>query len=62
VPEGGELRCARCGGPVAAKLGDLWLCEKCLEEEAKTLFQEALRRERAARGSSAACVAALGHA
>lgn len=62
MPEGGGLKCARCGGPAAAKLGDLWLCEGCLEEETKTLFQEALRRERAARGSAAACVTALGHA
>lgn len=62
MPEGEELECARCGKPAAAKLGDLWLCERCLEEETKTLFQEALRRERASRGSAAACAAAFGHA
>jgi len=62
VPEGGGRRCARCGKPAAARLGDLWLCERCLEEEGKALLQEALRRERAARGSAAACAVALGHA
>ncbi len=62
MPEGGELRCARCGGPAAAKLGGVWLCERCLEEGAKALFQEVLRRERAARGSAAAYAAAFGHA
>jgi ribosomal protein L37AE/L43A len=62
VPEGGERRCARCGRPAVAKLGDLWLCERCLEGEAKALFQEALRRERASRGSAAAYAAAFGHA